>query len=343
MTVETVGRASGKVILVGEHAVVYGVPAIAVGLDRGARARAKALPSGPCELAIAVQGGSRLRIVDGSAEGGTSQKRDAGQGDEPLATAFAALVASIRSERALGSVAVEVEADLPAGAGLGCSAALGVAIARACAGGDMDDDETRRHAMAWERVFHGNPSGVDAAVAALGGAIVYARREGGAAIQPLELGAPLVLAIGDSGLASSTRSMVESVARQRDRRPDLVKKTFDGVEAVVRNARLAIEAGDVVALGQLLDMNQMLLAGLLLSTQEIETMCSVAREHGALGAKLTGAGGGGCVVALAESRAAAERVVRAWEDAGFRGFVSEVAPPSRQPAEHARALGAEAP
>lgn len=309
---ETVGRASGKVILVGEHAVVYGIPAIAVGIDRGATARARStVDGGPCELVLHVEGVAKLRVVEG-------------QGDEPIANAFSALVASVREAHGPLSVSVDVEADLPAGAGLGCSAALGVAIARACARG-VGDDEARRHATAWERVFHGNPSGIDAAVAALGGALVFAR-DPAPTVAPLRLGAPLVLAVGHSGLASSTRSMVESVARQRARQPELVQKTFDAIAAIVRNARLAIEAGDVRALGKLLDMNQMLLAGLLLSTQEIEAMCSAARADGALGAKLTGAGGGGCVVALAESRASAERILGVWKREGFQGFVSEVAP-----------------
>jgi mevalonate kinase len=118
--------------------------------------------------------------------------------------------------------------------------------------------------------------------------------------------------------------MVDSVARQRAAQPAVTQKTFDAIDAVVRNARLAIEAGDVRALGKLLDLNQMLLAGLLLSTQEIESMCDAARESGALGAKLTGAGGGGCVIALTEARADAERVLRAWSELGRTGFVAEV-------------------
>jgi mevalonate kinase len=130
---------------------------------------------------------------------------------------------------------------------------------------------------------------------------------------------------------------VASVARQRASRPAVAKKTFDAIEIVVRNARLAIEAGDVRAVGQLLDMNQMLLAGLLLSTQEIESMCQTAREQGALGAKLTGAGGGGCVIALAETRAAAERVLGAWNAAGRTSFITEVAAPRPSRAPHADA------
>jgi mevalonate kinase len=300
----TEGRASGKVILVGEHAVVYGVPAIAVGIDRGARARAT-FGTGETELRLKVQDGDPLRAVPGE--------------DEPVARAFAALLASCGVTR---PVRVEAEADLPAGAGLGCSAALGVAIARAVLGVSTDD-EARAHAMAWERVFHGNPSGVDAAVAAFGGAIVFEKKNGDAVIEPLEFGTQLVLAVGHSGVSSSTRTMVESVARQRERSPDLVRKTFEGITAISRNARLAIEAGDVVGLGKLLDMNQMLLAGLLLSTREIESLCARARSSGALGAKLTGAGGGGCVIALAESHAVAGAIVDGWKADGFSGFVTE--------------------
>jgi mevalonate kinase len=299
------GRASGKVILVGEHAVVYGVPAIAVGIERGARARA-VFEGEKSELRLSVQDGEAVRVI-------------VGENDEPVARAFAALLFSCGVKR---PVRVEAHADLPAGAGLGCSAALGVAIARAVVG-VCTDDEARTHAMAWERVFHGNPSGVDAAVAALGGAIVFERKEDTSSIEPLEFGTQLVLAIGHSGVSSSTKTMVESVARQRDRSPDLVRKTFEGITAISRNARLAIEAGDVVALGKLLDMNQMLLAGLLLSTQEIEALCVRAREAGALGSKLTGAGGGGCVVALAESHASADAIVAAWKKDGFAGFVTE--------------------
>jgi len=189
--------------------------------------------------------------------------------------------------------------------------------------GGATDDQAREHAMAWERVFHGNPSGVDAAVAALGGTLLFAREGDSSVVQRLLAGAPLILVIGHSGLPSSTRTMVESVARQRAQHPDVVDKTFDAIAAIVRNARLAIEAGDVRGLGKLLDLNQMLLAGLLLSTQEIESMCSIARDHGALGAKLTGAGGGGCVVALVETRASAERVLTAWRGDGKASFVAE--------------------
>jgi mevalonate kinase len=119
--------------------------------------------------------------------------------------------------------------------------------------------------------------------------------------------------------------MVESVASLRARRQEVVGKAFEAIHALVRNAALAIDAGDRFALGRLMDLNQMLLSGLFLSTPEIENMCGLARDHGAYGAKLTGAGGGGCVVALVNGDAGAERVLGAWREAGFEAFATRVA------------------
>jgi mevalonate kinase len=303
------GTASGKVILLGEHAVVYGVPALAVGIDRGARATATPVASGP----------SRLRVRGWEVD---VTEDDAGN---DLGRAFGALVRAVRAE-ASGPAHVHVvaEADLPPGGGLGCSAAIGVAVARAISY-DPPAEQLSSFVNAWEQVFHGNPSGVDAAVCARGGCVVFQKQEGHAHLEPVAVKGGLTLCIGNSGIASSTKSMVESVARLAERRPSVVGKAWEGIGALVRNARLAIEAGDRFALGRLMDLNQMLLSGLFLSTPEIETMCEAARGASALGAKLTGAGGGGSVVALVNGMAGAERVLAAWEKEGFTGFATRVA------------------
>ena len=122
--------------------------------------------------------------------------------------------------------------------------------------------------------------------------------------------------------------MVEHVAKLRERKADLVSKSFEGIRSLVANARLAVEANDRVGLGRLMDLNQMLLSGLMLSTEEIETMCRLAREAGALGAKLTGSGGGGCVVALCEGEA--EPILARWEKEGFRSFSTKVLPQANE-------------
>lgn len=297
----TEGRASGKVILLGEHAVVHGVPAIAVGLERGARATRTPLASGPSCLYLQ---GVDVPISE--------------HDDLDLARAFRAVLdASLGAQRS--AVRVNASAELPPGGGLGCSAALGVAIARALDEGANATVACER-AMAWERVFHGNPSGIDTAVAAHGGFLWFRKGAGIEELGERARGLTLDLCIGLSGAASSTKTMVEMVARLRERRSELVEKAFAGIDSLVKNARLAILAGDRVALGRLMDLNQMVLAGLYLSTPELEDLCARARAAGALGAKLTGAGGGGCVVALVQNRAAAARVLASWREGGFDGF-----------------------
>ena len=293
------GSACGKVILLGEHAVVYGVPAIVLGIDRGATARATAIgASARSELTL----GSTERVTD--------------DGASDVARAFAALLRACAVTR---PVRVEVTTELPAGAGLGCSAALGVAIARALDAWEgrsaATASDAAERAMAWEKVFHGNPSGIDATAAARGGCLLYQKMNGGLHLNEIALAQPLTLAIGHSGVSSSTREMVDLVAKLKARSEENVTRSFEAIHSLVQNARLALEAGDHVGLGKLMDLNQVLLSGLMVSTEEIETMCRLARESGALGAKLTGSGGGGCVVALVEDDPAP--VSRAGRKQGF--------------------------
>ncbi len=293
-------RANGKVILLGEHAVVYGVPAIAAGIERGVEARA--LPAAS----------SSLRIGERSAVPGDGS--DLGLGFQALLAELGAPV-----------LAVEATLELPPGAGLGASAALGVAIARAvlaAQGLSADAARVLRATAAWEGVYHGNPSGVDAAAAANDGCIWFDKAHGPA---PIALVRDLILAIGIAGPPASTKLMVEGVARLRERRPQVVDKALEGVRALVQNARRCLEAGDLPGLGSLMNYNQMLLSGLFVSTEGIERCCGLARDAGALGAKLTGAGGGGAVVALCDGDAAP--VLSAWGRAGIECFGSLVRAP----------------
>jgi mevalonate kinase len=328
------GFAHGKVILFGEHAVVHGAPALAVGIDRGVRVSASPRESG-APTTLRIRSSASLRRLRGGREvDGTVVADENGEG---AARALAAMLAVTRAGGVtLGPVALDAEIDLPPGGGLGCSAALGVAVARA-----LDPEAlplaVAERAGAWEGVFHGNPSGVDAVVAALGGCVLFERAVGGGFPTIARVRSPgqMILCVGDTGNPASTRSMVESVARIRERRPEATQRTFDAIATLVKNARLAIEAADRRAIGQLLDLNQMLLAGLFVSTAEIEQMCAAARRVGALGAKLTGAGGGGCVIALVDTSDVAEKVLAAWRSDGFDGFATAfggASPVRREPA-----------
>jgi mevalonate kinase len=197
-----------------------------------------------------------------------------------------------------------------------------VAIARAvlsASGAPPDSARVLAAAAAWEGVYHGNPSGIDAAAAAHDGCLLFDKARGP---QPITLGRDLVLAIALAGPPASTKLMVEGVARLRERRPEVVDKALEGIRALVANAKLCLEAGDLPGLGSLMNYNQMLLSGLFVSTEGIERCCALAREAGALGAKLTGAGGGGAVVALCDGDS--EPILAAFREAGIECFGSYV-------------------
>jgi mevalonate kinase len=295
------GFGRGKVILLGEHAVVHGYPAIAVGIERGVTAeavvaRTDALQLSPWDLTVRPDPAS----------------------PEPLERALAAVLAGYPDRPPLE---VDAHVELPAGAGLGCSAAIGVAVIDAidqALGIERSRAALGAAALHWEAVFHGNPSGVDNTMSALGGVALFRR---GAPLERLHSNKPLHLVIGYSGESSSTKQMVDSVARQLRDDPNRVRKAFQGIESLVLNAKIAIETGDHIALGQLLDLNHTILSSLMLCTTKLDAMCQAARAAGALGAKMTGAGGGGCMFALAAKR---EEALRLREILGGGAFVADV-------------------
>ena len=224
-------------------------------------------------------------------------------------------------------------ADIPPGGGLGCSAALGVAIARAVllATEASDEQAVFERAMAWERVYHGNPSGIDTAAALLG---TFLRYERGQKPNELATSKDLWLAVGYSGKSASTKTMVEGIAELQHSAPALHRRFLEGVHALVEQAERCLAATQEDELGALFDANQQLLREVHLSTESIDDMCHVAREAGAKGVKLTGSGGGGSVIALggfgapdeANSSAAerARRIADAWSARGYLSFPTRI-------------------
>lgn len=290
-------HAGGKVILVGEHAVVYGVEAVAVGLDRGVEAHARLADA--CSIAI-----------DG----------------KPLDAENLTTVALEELRAALGAPPchIEVELQMPAGVGLGASAAIGVAAGRALGerlGRTLTPTELLDAVGAWERVFHGNPSGIDAACAALGGCIRFRKGRGP---EPLPLASSLELVIAVASPPSSTREMVARVAALRERDATRFDAQLQRIADFSRRAELCLAQGQLAELGAILAENHQVLVDWDLSTPEIERARQVALEAGALGCKVTGAGGGGCIVALCPNAGPAP-LVEALRRAGFTAFSSRVA------------------
>ena len=290
-------HARGKVILLGEHSVVYGKPALVVGIENGAEASATLADSSSVSV-----GGHCARTGEGE-----------------LGRAFGALLTSLD----MPPTKAHVDLGIPAGCGLGASAAAGVAIARAAlellepTQGESEERRVRilRAAHAWETVFHGTPSGIDAAAATLGGCFVYSRTRPPEAIR---LQKPLTLAVAVADRPANTKTMVELVAHRLTQFPERTHEVFAKIEHLVTLAKGALSAGAVGAMGPLMNENHALLSELGVSTNALDQACNVARACGALGAKLTGSGGGGCVVALCAGNARA--VLDAWGKQGLSSF-----------------------
>jgi mevalonate kinase len=248
--------APGKVILFGEHAVVYGRAAIAAPVSQ---VRASAVVSGsdtPGVRLIAPDLGADF-LLAGANE------------NEPLASGTPTAAALIR--------------------------ALALYLERP----DLATNE-RVSALTYEveRFYHGTPSGIDNTVVAYEQPVYFVRRRPHNVIETFGVARPIRLLVADTGVASSTRVVVGDVRRQWQEEADRFEALFDACGRISQAARRAIETGDEAAVGQLMNENHLLLQQMTVSSPELDYLVGLAREAGALGAKLSGAGRGGNMIAL---------------------------------------------
>jgi mevalonate kinase len=291
------GFGHGKIILVGEHAVVHGHAAIAAGISAGVAAQA-------------APGAGRLRVpawsLEAIADDGTAVGR-----------ALAAVLDRFDA-RAFDFTAT---AGIPSRSGVGSSAALAVALARAAAAATNREDAALIAAAVAdaESVFHGTPSGIDAAAATTGAVGRFTRTGGWRRIPVLQ---SMTICVGLSGRPRDTVAQVAGVRRLRERLA-AADGVLDLMGRLAGDAEVALARGDVDGLGRIFDTAHGLLAAIRVSSPELDALVHAARAAGAVGAKLTGAGGGGAVIALAPGH---ERDVLArWRDAGYDGFLAEIA------------------
>jgi mevalonate kinase len=315
MKLETISAtAPGKIILLGEHAVVYDRPAIAVPV---AHVFAQAT--------IEPRDDERV-IIDAADLAHQYDLRDAPT-DDPLAMIIRLTCAK------LGVVPrgfrVRVESTIPIGGGLGSGAAVSVAIARALnkfftpegtgkrdlnsvspvfSVVNLSSAEISALAYEVEKLHHGTPSGIDNTVIAFEQPVYFVK---GKPIESFRIARPFTLAIADTGIAAPTKIAVGDVRRAWEQARARYEALFDQVGEIVDKARAAIERGAVERLGYLMNANQALLREMGVSSPEIERLILAARTAGARGAKLAGAGRGGNVIALvkAETRAEVERAL----------------------------------
>jgi len=294
----------GKIILFGEHAVVYGSRAIAA----------------PVPLAV------RARIVDEDdgvwlviPRWGVEQRL---RSDPARQMSFEVPAALMLRELGLAdrSMRIEVYSEIPRAMGLGGSAAVAVAIIRALDRHfelELSNDQVNALAYQCECVAHGTPSGIDNTVATFGQPLVY-RKGDPPEVHSLLLPEPVTFVIGMTGVEGLTAKMVARVRRGRERNRDVYDTMFKGIDALTLQAIEALKKNDLERLGELMNVCQGLLNGIQVSSWELEELIQVARENGALGAKLTGGGGGGSMIALCPDNA--DTVINAMHGAGYQAM-----------------------
>ena len=286
--------APAKVILVGEHFVVHGEPAIVLAIDIRATVTAEMRPEPGIHIESENLGVSGL-FKGGEfipERGGLEAKRDL----EPIHAVAAEIISGCHLKNGVG---INVSSPIPVAAGLGSSAAVSVASAAAlCSllGREVSSDEIFRIAFNAERIVHGNPSGIDPAISTYGGILWYRRSE---AIRRLEFDIDLPLVIGNTGRRRSTGDLVAKVGMLRSRYPDIIDNVIRAGGEIVKRSIQALKEEDLESLGELMNIDHELLCAVGVSCEELERLVHAARKAGAYGAKLTGAGGGGCMIALA--------------------------------------------
>jgi len=298
------GVGYGKVVILGEHAVVYGRHAIAVPIPMTIKALVEDREEG-VHLMI-PRWGIEYQLATHPHER-RSFERSAGV---------------ILDELGLSGrgMCIEVFPDVPRGMGLGGSAAMAVAIVRALDHHfrlGLSDADVNRLALESEKVAHGNPSGLDNTLACYGRPLVY-RPGDPPLVEPLNIRNPIPAVIGMTGYEGLTAKTVGRVNAAWQQNRKLYERIFDQIDSLVLRGVQAIQDEDLVTLGQLMNVCQGMLNALQVSTPELEHLVDIARENGALGAKLTGGGGGGSIIALCEGET--EPVVGAIRAAGFQAL-----------------------
>ena len=305
-----VGKAPGKIILFGEHAVVYGQPAIAIPVNK-VKATARVLPDFSAPF-----GNIRLQALD---IGLDENFYDLVQ-EHPLAAAVYLTLEMLKPE-SIPAFTLQITSTIPVSAGLGSGAAVAVATIRAVSsflGKPLPDTAIADLSYEVEKIHHGTPSGIDNNVVTYGKPVFFQR---GLPIEFLEINQPTHWLIADTGEKTPTFQTVSDVRKNQAADPQRYHEIFMEIGETTQQAREALIKGELLSLGKLMDQNQSLLQKLDVSSPAIEHLVKSAKDAGAYGAKLSGGGRGGNIIALV-SPSQIDTVTSALLEAGAVNVIS---------------------
>ncbi|QUW22360.1 mevalonate kinase [Sporosarcina sp. Marseille-Q4063] len=305
-----VGTAHSKLILIGEHAVVYGKPAIA-------------LPFPAIEARATIEEINNNKTISFESPYYSGPYEEIPGSMEGIAVCINETMKCLMQKPE--GLRICLESTIPLGRGLGSSAAIAISIVRGLFlyfGQVLNDEKLKELVHIAETFAHGNPSGIDAAASSNDHPIWFQR---GSSIASLEIGGPFYLVVADSGRIGNTRGAVESIKEMYNLDAVKTEQSLNALEANTFKAKSALIAGEIDLLGNTLDAAQRELTLLGVSDSGIDRLVSAAKEKGALGAKLTGGGRGGCILALAKNHQHAKELEEALLTAGaFQTWSFEV-------------------
>jgi len=307
--------APGKMILFGEHSVVYRGPAVVLAIDR--RARVLAQKRNDKKIFIDADNLGFSGYFEDDVYYPVRGKAWSGRN---LAAINVATKKTMEYMGVEGGVDVKVRSMIPIAVGLGSSAAICVATVGAVQqlfDANLSKDVISKLAFEGETIIHGSPSGVDNNVSTFGGVMSFDRSTG---FKHYKMEGIMPFIIGDTRRKRSTRLMVEKVAALKERNPEIMEDILASMADLSTRGLDALLAKDLPRMGDLMNINHGLLSAIGVSTMKLESLIHTARKNGALGAKLTGAGGGGCMIAVAEEKdlSNVERAIRQRKSESYR-------------------------
>jgi mevalonate kinase len=308
--------APGKIILVGEHAVVYGRPAVAVPVNQvQAEALVEDGQEGQGIIIVAADLGLTLTLKQAASD----------KALHPLEITVVGVLEYLGLSLEQ-NLTITVRSTVPIARGLGSGAAVSTAVVRAVAqhsAKELTPEEVSSLVFQVERLYHGTPSGIDNTVIAHERPVYFVSGE---VSETFQVGKALSLVIADTGVASPTKEVVGAVRRARRRDRGRYDDLFDDIAAIAVEVRRAMEKGDLETVGLMMDKNHQLLQEMDVSSPLLDSLVDAARHRGALGAKLSGAGRGGNMIALVSAETRGE-VQRALASAGAERVIqTEVLP-----------------
>jgi len=302
----TSSHSPGKAILFGEHAVVYGQPAIAVPvLQLNATTYVLANPIGkPGEVSIEAPDIGLFEMLSALGK------------ENPIKSAINETQKVLKIDH-LPACKISIVSTIPIASGLGSGAAITISLIRALSkflGQELLDSDVNAIAFEVDKYYHGNPSGIDNTVITYEKPIYFIRENPFEIIKPMF---PINLVIADTGIKSSTREMVNGVRQRWSADEIKYGGFFTEIGSIVAEAKISIENGDLQKLGSLMCQNQEILHKIEVSHPTLDRLINLAMKSGALGAKLSGAGGGGNMIALTD-KDHMEEIISNLKEAGAR-------------------------